>query len=150
MLPARFRAKSKTTQAGPTKVPPRFRARNFWRRAKIFGLRMRSWRDVRSSLPSLPFHKSDGSDRCLNVFGFQARKILQNFLSGVPSGEAGQHGAKRNASPLEYRFTAANLRVPDDADVHRFRHTIVKTIAWLRMKRGLISWFSLECPISVE
>jgi hypothetical protein len=96
--------------------------RSFWLKARTFGLRMWSCSERPRSFTQLSFHRSGKGNRCLNVLQLQARKIHKDFLTRVSCGEAGEHGAERNASPSEQELTAADLGVAEDAGLKDFRH----------------------------
>jgi hypothetical protein len=53
--------------------------------------------------------------RGLNVFRFEAWKIVQNVLGRIPLGETGEHGTQRDASTGEDGFTSADGGVSNDA-----------------------------------
>jgi hypothetical protein len=65
-----------------------------------------------------------GGDRRPDILSFQARKIRQNFLDVISTGQAGEHRAKRNPSTPKHGFSAADLRIADDAFVEEVWHSV--------------------------
>ena len=51
----------------------------------------------------------------MNVLGFQAWEIGENIFGGISPGQAGEHGAQRDARALEDRLAAADSFIADDA-----------------------------------
>ena len=66
--------------------------------------------------PASPLlQKQRQNNGSLDVFSFQAGKILKNFLSGIAVSQAREHGAQGDARPLEHRLPTADSLVTNDA-----------------------------------
>jgi len=80
-------------------------------------------------------------DRRPNVLSFQAREIRQNFLDVISAGQAGEHRAKRNSRTPKHGFSAADLRIADDAFVEKVWHSDAPIIALMEAASRPIRFF---------
>jgi len=59
--------------------------------------------------------RSSEGDGGLDVFRFQAGKSGKNFFGGIASGQAGKHGAERNACPPKDGLASARFGISNDS-----------------------------------